>query len=81
MGKELDIKDLGFNTLVQLLERVAGVTVMKPPDAGFMMVFGPRKKGVKGGCGSGDGSESEEVCVCACVCEKCSIVIFYVFFL
>ncbi|CAI8039062.1 Tudor domain-containing protein 5, partial [Geodia barretti] len=48
-GKELEIRELGFNTLVQLLERVDGVAVMKPPDAGFMMVYGPRKKG--GGVG------------------------------
>ena len=70
MGKELDIKDLGFNTLVQLLERVEGVSVMKPPDAGFMMVYGPKKKRKKGGGGGGGGgscgssncsSETEEV--------------------
>ena len=69
-GKDLEMKELGFHTLVQLLERVAGVRVMKPPDAGFMMVYGPkekRKKKVGGGPGvasSSDGcrsSENEEV--------------------
>jgi hypothetical protein len=65
-GKELEIRELGFNTLVQLLERVDGVAVMKPPDAGFMMVYGPKRKGRKGGggesCGgSSCGSETEEV--------------------
>jgi hypothetical protein len=64
-GKELEIRELGFNTLVQLLERVDGVAVMKPPDAGFMMVYGPKRKGRKGGggesCGgSSCGSETEE---------------------
>ena len=38
------MKELGFNTLMQLLERVEGVKVMKPPDAGFLMVYGPTKK-------------------------------------
>ena len=71
-GKELEMKELGFHTLVQLLERVAGVKVMKPPDAGFMMVYGPKEKrkkrkeegGAAGAMGSSDGcvsSESEEV--------------------
>ena len=63
-GKELEIRELGFNTLVQLLERVDGVAVMKPPDAGFMMVYGPRRKGGGGvgSCGgSSCGSETEEV--------------------
>ena len=65
------MKELGFHTLVQLLERVTGVRVMKPPDAGFMMVYGPKEKkrrrreGVGAGVtSSSDGcasSENEEV--------------------
>lgn len=72
------MKELGFNTLMQLLERVEGVKVMKPPDAGFLMVYGPTKKkksAVTGMATAGsDGclsSENDEVsvCVCQCGCE------------
>ena len=56
------MKDLGFNTLVQLLERVEGVKVMKPPDAGFMMVYGPQKKGKKMGS-RGEGNCSSDGCL------------------
>lgn len=72
------MKELGFNTLMQLLERVEGVKVMKPPDAGFLMVYGPtkKKKLVTGmAAASSDGclsSENEEVncCACQCGCES-----------
>ena len=62
------MKQLGFNTLVQLLERVEGVRVMKPPDAAFMMVYGPKKKKGRrkeegGGRSIGEGMCSSDGCV------------------
>ena len=88
-GKELEIRELGFNTLVQLLERVDGVAVMKPPDAGFMMVYGPKRKGRKGGggesCGgSSCGSETEEVnwTLCGCLLtHQCHLVLIMLYIL
>lgn len=76
-GKDLEMKELGFNTLMQLLERVEGVKVMKPPDAGFLMVYGPTKKkklATGMAAASSDGclsSENEEVNCYArqCGCE------------
>ena len=60
MGKELEMKGLGFNNLVELLERVEGVEVMKPPGAGFLMVCGPAKKRRGGGGGASSGCDSSE---------------------
>ena len=70
------MKELGFNTLVELLERVNGVRVMKPPGTELMMVCGPNKK--KRGKKEGSGSEltsssdvsSENESQVVCVCER-----------
>lgn len=62
-GKDLQMRELGFNTLVQLLERVEGVRVMKPPDAGFMMVYGPKKKKKKEEVSGREAASSSDGCV------------------
>ena len=56
------MKELGFNTLVELLERVDGVRVMKPPGTEFMMVSGPSKKNRgKKKSSSGDTATSSDI--------------------
>ena len=62
---ELKVNELGFDSLVQLLGRVPGVTVMKPPEASFLMVYSTKhKRGKKSGNNSSELSEGEEVSVC-----------------
>ena len=36
---ELPVEELGFNSITELLQRVPGIDVSKPPDSAKLMVF------------------------------------------
>ena len=71
---ELPVEEIGFNSITELLQRVPGISVSKPPESTKLMVFcsTPFSDSETESSDSSDRMSAKEkdamVCVCVCVC-------------